>query len=476
MRKLNNIFIDNLRLLLIMACLASSVSMVYAEPASHVVISEVLYDPSGTESGGEAIELYNPLNQTVNISGWIVATESSMRDAVLPVNTTIQPCGFYLISDVGWTNAKDNASWPDADYEEAITMYNTDSGIALKYDNGTIIDAVGWGVVSLNFSEGTTHGGVSQGNSLERKPGMLEPLNGNYVDTDNNTGDFIERLPEMQNSLSAAECFVNEEQEPEEETGESLNLSASAHISNVAPIILSLMTTTDDDRFAPGIQISPLPGAEKEVIVRAEVSDDNGFEDISLVRVTINQQNFLLQKTSNINITTDVFEGTFTMNFYDDAGNYLFFITAYDSENLSSNSSGSFEYLSLLALEVDSSAVEFIVSPGSFYDSIGDRDMNTLNMTTLMNAGNTEIDVMISGTDLVSGEQSIGVNNIQYTFEEADFQSILAGTMSTEMQAADINLVSGESSLNELSLRLSAPVGRRPDSYSGTLSLMAVSS
>ena len=58
-----------------------------------IQISEVYYDPVTTESGGEAIELYNSGSETVDISGWVIKTESSARDAVLPDGSTILPEG-----------------------------------------------------------------------------------------------------------------------------------------------------------------------------------------------------------------------------------------------------------------------------------------------------------------------------------------------------------------------------------------------
>ena len=58
---------------------------------AEVVIYQVLYDPVGTESGGEAVELKNTGDEPVDVSGWMIATDSSNHDATLPSNTLLLP-------------------------------------------------------------------------------------------------------------------------------------------------------------------------------------------------------------------------------------------------------------------------------------------------------------------------------------------------------------------------------------------------
>ena len=78
--------------------------------AESVVINQVLYDPLAHESGGEAIELYNPTANAVNISGWVIATEISDTDVTLP-NAIIRSGGYYLIADEGWASGRGNPGW-----------------------------------------------------------------------------------------------------------------------------------------------------------------------------------------------------------------------------------------------------------------------------------------------------------------------------------------------------------------------------
>ena len=113
--------------------------------ANAVWINQVYYDPAGSETYGEALELYNPLNESVDISEWIIWTTSSEKDAIIPKDTFIEPNGYFLIADQKWSEEKDNETWRNADLEEKITLKNTNGGVAIQDNVGNIIDAVGWG-------------------------------------------------------------------------------------------------------------------------------------------------------------------------------------------------------------------------------------------------------------------------------------------------------------------------------------------
>jgi hypothetical protein len=153
-----------------------------------VVISKVLYDPTGTESGGEAIELWNTGSSAVLIEDWIIATASSSTDAVLP-RATLLPGQRYLVADEGWDEKKDNLDWVSADYEERITLGNKDSGVAI-IDNGTIVDAVGWGDAEEHFTAAPASP-VSSGACLVRT-GFA----------DDNSLDFIEQSCDFFDGIS----------------------------------------------------------------------------------------------------------------------------------------------------------------------------------------------------------------------------------------------------------------------------------
>lgn len=151
---------------------------------AEIVISQVLYDPIGTESGGEAIELKNTGNEPIDISGWMIATEASGSDVKFPSNTFILPKQTFLVADTGWADKKDIAEWKNADLEDAMTLGNSDSGVALKNQNGSFIDALGWGddeEIEDGLWEGSPANMVSAGKSLLR-----------VDNTNDNSDDFLE--------------------------------------------------------------------------------------------------------------------------------------------------------------------------------------------------------------------------------------------------------------------------------------------
>lgn len=108
-----------------------------------VKISQVLFDPKD-ESRGEAVELWNPSNEIVNISGWYLETERSSKDATIPKNTFMNPNSKFLITDPGWNTSKDNVKWRNSDYEESITLKNTNSFVKLRNNLGELIDEFYW--------------------------------------------------------------------------------------------------------------------------------------------------------------------------------------------------------------------------------------------------------------------------------------------------------------------------------------------
>ena len=107
-----------------------------------MLIQEAYPDPVVTDSGGEAVLLYNNADSAVDISGWKLGTPSSESDATIPANTTLTSHRAYLIADSGWSTNKDNASWAEADLEDSITLRNTGGTLTLRDRNGTVVDSV----------------------------------------------------------------------------------------------------------------------------------------------------------------------------------------------------------------------------------------------------------------------------------------------------------------------------------------------
>lgn len=91
-----------------------------------IVINEVELNPSGTDSGAEEAELYNPTNSDVDVGGWSISSTAGRTATVIIDEGTTVPSKGHLVVGRG-------SQWLD----------NVDEVIVLKDDIGTTIDTVG---------------------------------------------------------------------------------------------------------------------------------------------------------------------------------------------------------------------------------------------------------------------------------------------------------------------------------------------
>jgi beta-lactamase superfamily II metal-dependent hydrolase len=115
--------------IILMASLFSVIYCVqaYATADNQVLINEVELNPAGTDTGTEKVELYNPSNTSIDVSGWTISSAAG-RTATVVINegTTITSKGYLIVG-------RDSQQWLD----------NTGEGIDLRNDLGILIDSVG---------------------------------------------------------------------------------------------------------------------------------------------------------------------------------------------------------------------------------------------------------------------------------------------------------------------------------------------
>ncbi len=326
-----------------------------------VVISQVLYDPINTESGGEAVEIRNDGFSAVDISKWVLATAASAADATIPENTVLQPGGTFLIADVGWSSAKDNPAWRNADLEETITMANSDSGIALKDSSGTAIDAVGWGNpanIKQGLYEGTPASPVKAGKALVRKK-----------DTNNNAADLVEAEP----------VFFS---------GEIVEIVVNVTNQAVANKISSLplgAVLNEDDSAEPGVQLKPVAGGTRTLHLEVYY---NGSSASALwfgnaVSLTKNSGKWI---------------GELLLECWRPPGTQNIFV-ATESRNLTIPVT----ILKLRAGKLETKTVSLQASPGS----------TASGSITVKNEGNVPFSASWHGSDLVFGDKKIPFENLE---------------------------------------------------------------
>ncbi len=172
--------------------------------ATHVVISEI--QVSGGVAGDEFVELYNPTNTVIDLTGWRLTkkSESGATESILvsSLSGTIQSHGYFLITHSLYDGLVSSNQTYSATASIAIASDNT---ILLYSDAGnTLVDKVGMG--EATDKEGNTAFPPLANGSIERKPGAASPLSGNGEDTNDNLNDFAVRtISEPQNTSSAVE-------------------------------------------------------------------------------------------------------------------------------------------------------------------------------------------------------------------------------------------------------------------------------
>jgi beta-lactamase superfamily II metal-dependent hydrolase len=100
----------------------------YATTNNQILINEVELNPAGTDISTEKVELYNPSNTGIDVSGWTISSAAG-RTAIVVINegTTLPPKG-YLIA-----GRDSQQQWLD----------NIGEGIDLRNDLGILIDSAG---------------------------------------------------------------------------------------------------------------------------------------------------------------------------------------------------------------------------------------------------------------------------------------------------------------------------------------------
>ncbi len=409
-----------------------SLNSVYAD----VLIDEVLYDPSTSEYDTEYIELFNT-GDDIDISGWKLSTSSVQAE--IPIGTVIKTNTSFLVADEDNLDAWPD-SWAEPDLEDEMSLTNSNAGIKLVDANNSVVDAVGWGNPDPVLFEGTPHQGVDEGYSLSRN---------NHADTDNNSADFIETVPNPENSHQKQGVEI------------SILASVEGHPPRIAEVNLS-----PDDSINDGIQLMPSPGDFKNLNVKVIVEDLD--QDVSSVKLNGETELLLIEQ---INLSHELYGVNLSLPFHKEPKNYSLFLEVEDTSGYNDSTTLNYEYLALSAFEIDTQSVSFSGRSGSVSEIIGDLDFSTPN-PTVHNIGNTELDFMVSGTDLFDGPNVIEISNLEYTFLDNDFNASVSGVVSGSDTSIDLNLLPDV--FREFSMRLTLPVHATSGEYSGSVYLTGV--
>lgn len=409
----------------------------------HIIISQVLYDPINSDTYGEAVELYNPTSNIIDISNYIIKTSSHDVDATIPSNTFMQPNSYFLLTDTQFDSYKDNQSWSSPDYEESITLANTNSGVSIIFNNQTI-DAVGWGnssIIPQNLFESAPASQVQEGHSLARLT---------LTDTDNNANDFSDiSNPILHNSTSLIQTnqSANETNPTNQTSNESGSMNVSIAVNNTPPKILSY-SFSEDALAKDGYQILPQPNSNKTILLSVIVYEKDGLSDLSTLNALF-QNTIFPYTTQQINETIFNISFSLKLPYYLEPKNYTVNVTIKDNSDASASIQSQFEYLPLLSLDIDATSLNFNQNITTI---IGDLLTTTKDKPTITNTGNTILSLGLSADDFESGANALPASILSYGFSSS---GSFPNTMSNDIQVNNIGLNPNQKT--PLSFRITIP-------------------
>lgn len=158
----------------------SSVALSLPSSACAVVLSEILYDATGTDAGKVFVELYGAPG--TDLGGWSLrGVNGGDGNVYKTVNLSgiIPLDGVFVIGDL----ASGSTGVPNADQIVSVDFQNGPDSVQL-YNGSMLIDALGYGDFTGLFfgGEGNAAPAVPSGSSLAR----IDPL----IDTGDNFADF----------------------------------------------------------------------------------------------------------------------------------------------------------------------------------------------------------------------------------------------------------------------------------------------
>ncbi len=184
-----------------------------------IVFSEIKI--SGVTAYDEFVEIYNPLDIDVDLTGWSIKQKTSSQSNLVSAEyfeSKIVPAkGYFLIANKK-VGSYQGAVLADTTFNsESYSLVNNQS--LILFDNySREIDRVGWGAERIGEADCETIclSNLETTGSFERKANAestsetmtvgIDVLSGNAYDTNNNLNDFVVRqVADPQNSLSEIE-------------------------------------------------------------------------------------------------------------------------------------------------------------------------------------------------------------------------------------------------------------------------------
>lgn len=265
--------------------------------------------------------------------------------------------------------------------------------------------------------------------------------------------------------------------------GEEVTVNATVAVA--APEVVCKCEGPDDDPVKPGTQVEPNLWPDTKTVMKcAIVCDPNSIGDIKYVNATTYYPNTTIKETQTMHVanesekaacccdttglpneTCQVYAGYITMEACDPAGNYTVTVTATDNSGATGELSNTFEYLSIIGLDLDLNAVGFgTIVPGETKVVPGDGVWGAPNLT-VHSIGNDPVDIEVSATDMTSDGNTITKDNIGCEIDALGSQWLNAPkTFSINLECC---------SYENVNLSLHVPEGTAQGAYTGKVTFVA---
>ena len=203
-------------ILLLVWVMVSETKRVYSAQAINIVISEIQI--GGGTADDEFVELYNPTENDVDLTGWALKRKTAggtQNNLVASIAGTIAAHGYFLMAHPSYHEL----TTPDQPYSATSSALAANNTVLLYDGDDEIVDKVGMGTAT--DKEASSSGVPAAGMSIERKAeesstaltmasGGVDEMLGNGWDTNNNLNDFVLREgPEPQRKDSDLEPVVS---------------------------------------------------------------------------------------------------------------------------------------------------------------------------------------------------------------------------------------------------------------------------
>ncbi|MEI8129944.1 MAG: lamin tail domain-containing protein [bacterium] len=214
----------------------------YVQASNGLEISEIMYDPSGTDTNREWIEVHNTSSESIDLAGYFLLTDglSSSHHALAPVGASAIPHDGYavIVQDVNAFKT-DYPNYSGLLFDSSWTGLTASSGktIALIDTAGVVLDQV-----TYDPSIGATN----DGNSLQK----------------NSTGAWVSAPPTPNSALQNTD--TNSHATTDTGTNEQTTNQSASSVSVLAPVsseknVESKATVPHIDFSIPKIATTGIP-------------------------------------------------------------------------------------------------------------------------------------------------------------------------------------------------------------------------